>query len=205
MTKVHPSRGGRKAPFTADDVTTLRRMLDQETGRTALRDKAMAELMFSTGLRVGDVLALTVQTVTDAAGSVTERVVIRQGKTDRQITVGLSPRARVALAAWIAAEGLTGADPLFPRLDRAAQGLEAMTSKTVRQIIKRWAGLIGRDTRRFSAHSTRRSVAVHLYETSGHNVEKVRRALGHAGLAATHAYLGVGDDDAIDDLMSNPL
>lgn len=60
---------------------------------------------------------------------------------------------------------------------------------------KRTLEAIGLNSRLYCLHSTRHTTAMELYQRSGHNLELVRKVLGHASIATTQKYLHVGDDE----------
>ena len=186
---------GPMQPFTKQDVGVIRSKLGLLHNS---RDLALFETAISSMLRGSDLVRLTVAEVTDRDGNVVSTMQTRQKKTGRPVSVHLSQNARHALAAHIVRHRLTPASCLFQRDDRAAgTSSSPITTTTYRSIVKRWADLAGyTDTRRFSGHSTRRTKASVIYRET-RDIEAVRKLLGHASLAHTAAYLGVGSDEAL--------
>lgn len=182
---------GAKKPLTEDHLQVLRLRLRQDG---ALRDLALLEVSISTMLRGSDVRRLLVSDVRSPDGEIAETVTVRQQKTSKPITVSLSPKARDALAQLIDAEGKMGSSYLFTAL-RKPDG-EPLTTRALRQSVKRWAGLVGLDPSAFSTHSLRRTQATTLYRKTG-NLRAVQLLLGHANISATQRYLGIEAEDAL--------
>lgn len=186
---------GRKQPFTANDVATIRAKLAAK-GNT--RDLALFETAISTMLRACDVTTLTAGDVTDKTGAVVESFETQQEKTSGAVRCALSATARAALANLIATNGLTASDYLFRRTDNAAKRTQTpLSTRMFENLVKEWADLAGyTDTRKFSGHSTRRTKAMFLYRETK-DIDGIRELLGHTSLAHTAAYLSAGAEEAI--------
>ena len=182
---------GQKRPLTPGQVAILKEVL---TNSGRLRDLALFSLALDTLLRASDLLKLRAVDLQDSAGGVRSDLAILQQKTGRTLKVSLSEATCVIVGRYIAETGKAPADHLFSP-PRSAQPL---TRRSYARLVKQWAGLLGiKDARDFSTHSLRRTRAAFLYEQSN-NLEVVRRVLGHKSLAATSAYLGIDDDQALD-------
>jgi len=181
-------------PFTLKDVETIRAKL---AAKGNIRDLALFEVAISTGLRASDLTGLRVRDVMDGKGRLSDTARVRQRKTDRFVSVALSPRARDALAALIEGAHMPSDAPLFQRRDPGAKG-QQITTETYAKLVKHWADLAGyTDTSRFSGHSTRRTLAAHLYSRS-QDIAGVARVLGHSSVQNAMHYLNIGDDAALD-------
>lgn len=153
---------------------------DSLRGRTMLvRDLALAELLYGSGLRISEALALNAERVDPAAGHL--RIL---GKGGKERLAPLSDTCREALALWLETRGAmaaSGEKALFvgargARLDRrtAARSIEALCVR---------AGL----PQTVSPHALRHSFATHLLE-SGADLRSVQELLGHARLTTTQRY-----------------
>ncbi len=153
-----------------------------------LRDRAMMELFYSSGLRVSELCALRWGDLDIAGGEVR---VLGKGRKIRIVPVGR--HAREALAAW-ADESLTAstgdamagaaglaARPVFPGREGAPISPRAV-QKRVRELALR-QGL----WKRVHPHLLRHSFASHVLESSG-DLRGVQELLGHASLATTQIY-----------------
>lgn len=178
---VAAPKSPRRLPATLD-VDHLARLLDfAAEDPLARRDRALFELLYSSGLRLAEVVALNPGDVDLADGSA--RVTGKGGKT-RIVPVG--SRARTALADWLALRAtLAGhGDALFV----SARG-GRLSARAVQQRLRLWADRQGID-RRVYPHLLRHSCASHLLESSG-DLRAVQELLGHASLATTQVYTHV--------------
>ncbi len=156
------------------------RLLDIEAeGTLALRDKAMFELFYSSGLRLSELTGLAPADVSLADGTV--RVTGKGSKT-RIVPVGR--QARVALSAWMATRAqIPGheADALF--INRSGRRL---SQRSVQQRLKTWALKQGVSTN-VHPHVLRHSFASHVLQSSG-DLRAVQEMLGHASISSTQVY-----------------
>jgi integrase/recombinase XerD len=160
-------------------------------GLSGLRDRALVQVLFSTGLRLVSAVELDVEDVDLEAGTLMYR-----GKGDRETgrRAYLSGSALVALKAYIRARGqLMEGAPLFAAVGNKAFG-QRLTDRSMRRIVvglmeaaghvKRTDGKIVRP-RVFSAHSLRRSAITTAYEAQGINAAQT--LAGHASPTTTLA------------------
>ncbi len=164
----------------------LNRLMASPSGDAmqALRDRAMMELLFSTGLRVSELCALT----RDLDLSRDEFAV--RGKGDKVRVVFLSPSAKKAIADYLKKRGDLG-DALFVSYGRAGKESQALTPRSVERIIKQHAINAG-ITRKVTPHVIRHSFATDLLE-NGADLRSVQALLGHANIATTQVYTHVTD------------
>jgi len=149
-----------------------------------LRDGAMLELLYATGLRVSELCALRLCDVNLEAGFV---MTFGKGGKQRVVPLGDAARDRVRRYLAEARAGLDrgrGADALF--LTRRA---EAMSRQAFWKLIKRHAYRAG-ITRAISPHKLRHSFATHLLE-NGADLRAVQAMLGHADIGTTQIYTHV--------------
>ena len=145
----------------------------------ALRDRALFELAYSSGLRLSELAGLDVDRLDLDAGEVR---VMGKGAKERVVPVGAP--ARAAIAAWLAL-----------RADVAAQGERAMfvgrqgARLSPRTIERRLAALALRQglARHVHPHMLRHSFASHVLQSSG-DLRAVQEMLGHASIASTQVY-----------------
>ncbi len=153
-----------------------------------LRDKAMLELLYATGLRVSELVGLTVSDVSLRQGVV--RVI---GKGDKERLVPLGEEAVYWLEQFIAygrpwlMNGQT-LDVLFPS-NRAQQ----MTRQTFWHRIKHYATLADIDSEKLSPHVLRHAFATHLLN-HGADLRVVQMLLGHSDLSTTQIYTHVATE-----------
>lgn len=172
-----------------DEVTSLIEAAHRRPGAEGLRLAALLELLYATGLRVSELVSLTL-----AALAADRSCLIVRGKGGKERMVPIGRRARAALEAWLAArpgfvaEG-AGRRWLFP--SRGRQGY--MTRQRVAQLLKELALEAGLDPARISPHVLRHAFASHLL-AHGADLRAVQAMLGHADIATTQIYTHVQRD-----------
>jgi len=168
-------------PLSPAQVQTIKRLLEAEEN---LRDLALFATAIDTMLRWVDLLALTVDDVTDHEGQVREELVVRQKKTGKGTLVALTPYAREALAEWIAESRKPPWEPLFT--GRRGAKDKAISTMQYRKLVKKWVGYARLDPAAYRSHSPLRTKAALVYEQT-RNVEAVRELLGQSTVLATSA------------------
>lgn len=179
---VRAPRHRRKLPQVID-AEVLGQALDQPAeGTRALRDLALVELFYSTGLRLAELQALDVAAVADGQ---TELRIVGKGRKERLVWLGR--KARSALDAWLPLrqQWLRGPEPalfLNPRGGR-------LSRTGIAQALKAWAARSGLGSH-LHPHRLRHAFATHLLEDAG-DLRAVQELLGHANLATTQIYTQV--------------
>jgi integrase/recombinase XerD len=159
-----------------------------------LRDTALFELLYASGLRVSELVSLPVSAVRGDP-----RMILVKGKGDKERMVPLSGPARAALAAWLAhrdAEddasrkaGRAASRYLFPGDGREGH----LTRQYFHSLVKDVAVLAGISPSRVTPHVLRHAFATHLL-AHGADLRVIQTLLGHADLATTEIYTHVLDD-----------
>ncbi len=147
-----------------------------------LRDQAIMELLFSTGLRVSELCALN----TDLDLSRDELSV--RGKGDKVRVVFLSERAKQAVRAYLAVR-TDMEEALF--VEGRAHALHRITPRDVQRHLKTYAAHAG-ITSKVTPHVLRHVFATDLLE-NGADLRSVQALLGHANIATTQVYTHVTD------------
>jgi len=160
-----------------------------------LRDKALLELLYATGARVSEAVALDVDDLVGADG--TPELIRVVGKGDKQRIVPVGSYARAAVEAY-----LVRARPLLATGRRATPALflgarGARLSRQNAWLIIRAAAERAGITVEVSPHSLRHSFATHLL-AGGADVRVVQELLGHASVATTQIYTHVTIDSLRD-------
>lgn len=157
----------------------------EDDGPVALRDRAMLELLYSSGLRVSELVSLDVGAVDlDSA----EARVIGKGNKERRVPVG--GRAVDALRRWLArrVELDTAGVPALFLTPRGAR----VSVRATQRIVKR-AGMLGAGRSDVHPHALRHTCATHMLE-GGADLRSIQEMLGHASLATTQRYTHVSMD-----------
>ncbi|MES2683692.1 MAG: tyrosine recombinase XerC [Pseudomonadota bacterium] len=174
---VRAPKSARKLPGTFEK-DALASALDHPQGQALHpRDHAIAELLYSCGLRLAELQTLRIGQF-DAG--FTEVRVTGKGSKTRIVPVG--SKARDAIQVWLASIGLAQAEsPVFP--GRAGAPL---SRSAIAQGLKRWAAAVGL-AGRVHPHRFRHAFASHLLEESA-DLRAVQELLGHANLSTTQIY-----------------
>ncbi|WP_430464095.1 site-specific tyrosine recombinase XerD [Tabrizicola sp.] len=182
--------------LTHDEVD---RLLDaaRNKGRSPadrLRNSALMELLYATGLRVSELVGLPV-----AAARGEPKMILVRGKGGKERMVPLSSAARVALNDWLIARdsaeearrkaGFAPSKALFP--GPGADG--HLTRQHFYLLIKDIAVLAGVDPAKVTPHTLRHAFATHLL-AGGADLRVIQTLLGHADVATTEIYTHVLDD-----------
>ncbi len=177
----------RKLPFVLS-VREVEKLLEapEEGSLLGLRDKAMLELMYASGLRVSELIGLCLYEVNLEIGFV--RV---KGKGGKERLVPMGVPAKESLERYLR-EGRPkllrpGVDQ--PQVFLSRRG-KPLTRQRFWQIIKRYALQVGIDPENITPHVLRHSFATHLLE-NGADLRTVQALLGHASLATTQIYTHV--------------
>lgn len=147
-----------------------------------LRDRAMFELMYASGLRVSELVELPLAALNSRQGVL--RVTGKGGK-DRLVPVGEEALQRIDAYLTGARPALTrGRQPLALFLSQRGEG---MTRQMFWTLVKRYAVGVGIDARRISPHVLRHSFATHLLN-HGADLRALQMLLGHSSLSTTQIY-----------------
>lgn len=163
-----------------DTMTAAARDLDP----TALRDLAVVELLYATGIRVGELAGLDIDDVNRE-----RRTVTVLGKGDKERAVPFGVPADAAVGRWL----LHGRGKLVQPHSGAALFLGRrggrIDQRTVRTVVDRGLASLG-DTSATGPHTFRHSAATHLLD-GGADLRAVQEILGHSSLATTQLYTHV--------------
>lgn len=144
-----------------------------------LRDKAILELFFSTGLRLSELCSLNRYLNFDR-GELTIR-----GKGEKLRLVFVSDGARKSLKTYLDKRGDT-LEHLFVSLDKSDKVIGKITSRAVQRLVATYAQKAG-ITRRLTPHGLRHLFATDLL-MNGADLRSVQELLGHANVSTTQVY-----------------
>ncbi len=179
VTDVSAPKGKKRLPDNLD-ADRMARLLDiSGDGPLVARDRAILELLYSSGLRLSELTGLNQGDVDmhDATVRVTGK-----GNKDRIIPVG--KKALAALRLWQTARS-TMASTEEPALFVSNRG-SRISKRSVQARVAHWARRQGIDANVYP-HLFRHSFATHLLESS-HDLRAVQELLGHANISTTQVY-----------------
>lgn len=166
--------------FTQPDVATL----------SGLRDRAILELLFSSGLRVSELVGLDRDHV-----NLKRREFMVRGKGQKDRPIFISADAAAWLAKYVSGRE-DNTQPLFVRLGGSKQtsmdgDFRRLTARSVQRLVSHYALLAG-ITKHVSPHTLRHSFATDLL-MNGADLRSVQAMLGHSNVATTQIYTHVTD------------
>lgn len=183
---VHAPKAARKLPQVLDPDEAKALVEIPVEGTLGVRDRALLELLYSSGLRVSELCNLTWPQL-----DLEDRLVSVTGKGSKQRVVPLGSHATAALLEWrselLATRGAdtqaaTGAGYVFPGRDLTRPITSRAVQIRLAQLARR-QGLF----KRVHPHLLRHSFASHILESSG-DLRGVQELLGHADIATTQIY-----------------
>ncbi|MDR1300171.1 MAG: tyrosine-type recombinase/integrase [Candidatus Nomurabacteria bacterium] len=176
--------------LTREELKRLFNAIDA-TNKLGLRDLAIMELLFSSGLRVSELTSLNRDQINLERG---EFVVRGKGQKDRPVFI--SPEAAEVLGIYLSTRSDEAA-PLFINFAGASSAHakdsenKRLTPRSVQRIINKYAGLAG-ITKSVHPHTLRHSFATDLL-MNGADLRSVQSLLGHANIATTQIYTHITD------------
>ncbi|MEO7904494.1 MAG: site-specific tyrosine recombinase/integron integrase [Candidatus Saccharimonadales bacterium] len=162
--------------------------LDNDTG---LRDRAIIELLFSSGLRVSELVNLN----RDHVNTTRREFMVRgKGQKDRPVFIGESAAQRVTDYLSVRIDNLP---PLFLSYSRnnnatTTGDYRRLTARSIQRIVTKYAKLAG-ITKHVSPHTMRHSYATDLL-MNGADIRSVQSMLGHSNISTTQVYTHVTDE-----------
>jgi len=176
---LRPPRSPRRLPKALSPDEAVRLVAIAGDDPLALRDRALFELAYSSGLRLSELAGVDVERVDLEGGEVR---VWGKGAKERIVPVGAA--ARTAIRAWLPARATMaseGAAALFVGRNGAR-----VSPRTIERRLAAWAAKQGLP-QHVHPHMLRHSFASHVLQSSG-DLRAVQEMLGHASIASTQVY-----------------
>jgi len=180
--------------LSPQEVAALLDVCGRQRTMTCLRNRALIAVLYRSGLRISEALALEVKDIDQERSAI--RVLFAKGGRAR--TVGIDRSGMAELAAWLEARGTFGLDgpepgllrrlgtPLFCILNGPARG-EPLDSGYVRLLFKRLA-IKANIRKRVHPHGLRHTHAAELRQ-EGFDIGIISKQLGHRDISTTARYL----------------
>jgi integrase/recombinase XerD len=170
--------------LSSEDVERLLTAPGRSNHPKALRDRALLELLYATGMRVSELVSLNM----DDVNLVTSDVRVRNDRGDRERIIPMHERAVEALKLYLArgraALAKNTTDPAALFLNHRGQKL---TRQGMWLIIKEYAEQAGIPFE-VTPHTLRHSFAAHMLENNKASLDEVQHFLGHASVSTTQIY-----------------
>lgn len=172
-------KSAKKLPATIP-VDTLANLLEQPThDPLAIRDLAILELFYSSGLRLSELVSLNIDTIDYQATQILVR-----GKGNKERIVPVGQKALTAVEQWLGVRNqYASSDNLALFVSQQGKRLHP---RSIQQRLRQWGLKHGLDTP-LHPHRLRHAFASHLLESSG-NLRAVQELLGHSDIATTQIY-----------------
>lgn len=166
-----------KKPFSSDDMEAMR------SGCNNLRDRALIEFLYSTGVRVSELVSLNVEDI-----EMGKQELIVYGKGSKERKTYLTDSAKFYLKRYLQERGAKENEPLFVTLDKPHNRL---TVAGVQYMLRNLGKRIG--IKNVHPHRFRRTIATDLLNR-GMPIEQVKEFLGHEKLDTTMIYCTVKEE-----------
>lgn len=167
------------------EVSTLLEAPDR-SDPVGLRDRAILEVLYSTGVRAAELGGLRLRDIDLAGGTL-----IVLGKRKKERLTYLGDPATDALHVYLKARGALG-NPKHDRVFVNARG-GPLTTRSVQRVVDKYVMQALPDRRGVSPHTLRHTFATHLLN-AGADLRVIQELLGHASLTSTQVYTHVGID-----------
>ena len=172
-------RTEKRLPKTLDVEQSARLVEIKGDGELAVRDRAILELMYSSGLRLAECVGLDLYSI-----DIRDALVTVRGKGNKTRKVPVGKYALDAVSAWLKVR------PQLAKLEETALFVSTrgnrLSTRSVQQRMRHWALKQGLDTH-VHPHMLRHSFATHMLESSG-DLRAVQELLGHADISTTQIY-----------------
>ena len=169
----------RKLPKLLDVDQTCQLLAIEKNDVLAIRDKAILELIYSSGLRLAEIISLDIDDI-----DFSDRVLIVTGKGKKTRSIPIGKYAIQAIDDWLKnRQALTSNNKKALFISNRGNRI---SPRSIQQRIKKWAIKQGLSTHVYP-HMLRHSFASHILESSG-DLRAIQELLGHADISTTQIY-----------------
>jgi len=169
----------KRLPRTLDVDQVFQLVEIKETDPLSIRDRAILELLYSSGLRLSELVGLDITSV-----DMVDAIVTVSGKGNKTRKVPVGKQAIQALKQWL------GVRADYAKEEELAMFISRrgtrINTRTIQQRLQQWAVKQGLATR-VNPHMLRHSFATHILESSS-DLRAVQELLGHADISTTQIY-----------------
>lgn len=183
--------------LTIEEVKAILRVPDMRR-LDGVRDRAMLSITYICGLRVSEVLALSINDV-DLGPSPTLRIV---GKGRRARILPLGPETVALLRSWLRLRPNAVYDHVFLNRNNMPLTRDGFASRLSKYAENAQKTNIGLRNKRVTPHVLRHSCAMHMLKST-HDIRKVALWLGHSSIQSTEIYLHADPEEKLEILASH--
>jgi integrase/recombinase XerD len=176
--------------FTENDLSKLLEQSYQDTSNIGLRNSAILELLYASGMRVSELVQLKHSNLQVVNGSIKEFILIK-GKGGKERLVAINKRAAEALQAYISATSTNKHTTWLFACKESKAG--HITRQHVGRMLKQMACNAGINFAKISPHKLRHSFATHLLNR-GADLRVIQELLGHKSISTTQVYTHVANE-----------
>ena len=179
-----------------DESKQLLISVDDGNGDFKERDFAIITLFLNCGMRLSELVGINISNIRND----TLRII---GKGDKERTVYLNDACCDAIAAYMSVrpkEGVIDRNALFLSKRR-----QRISNNMVQRIVKRYIGMAGLDTTKYSTHKLRHTAATLMYKYGHVDIRALQEILGHESISTTEIYTHLDAQQLKKAVDSNPL
>lgn len=181
MEFVQPIRDRKK-------IETMKKILKSQN----IRDHCLFVLGINSGLRVSDLLKLTIADVLDERGKVKDRITLREKKTGKVKNFPLSDNAKKAVQEYLMSREYEREEPLFISR-KGHRGIQRAQAWKIMNEVARSVGI----SENIGTHTLRKTFAYHAYK-NGTDITLLQKILNHHSPAMTLRYIGITQEEMDD-------
>ncbi len=179
---------GQKPPLELREIWAIRIQLEHR-----IKEVALFKLAIDSKLRSCDLAMLRVRDIT-SGNTILRQAMILQQKTKILVQLEITEQTRDSLSKWIAFQGLSSSDYLFPSCIHDSNHI---STRQCARIVHKWVDIIGFNTTLYGTHTMIRTKVTVIYHRTK-NLRAIQLLLGHTKLESTVRYLGIEVDDAFE-------
>lgn len=172
-------------------IETIKKLLKQQN----LRDYCLFVIGINSGLRISDLLKLTVSDVIDS-NKIKDRIRLREKKTNKFKDFPLSDKSKLALKEYLKTRDYKENEPLF--ISRKNKGF--LSRQQAYKIINNVAQEVG-IKEKIGTHTLRKTFGYHAHK-NGYDITLIQKLFNHSSPSVTLRYIGITQDKLDDVYMS---
>jgi len=178
------------------NIDESKQLLNSIDGDHKERDYAIITLFLNCGLRLSELVSLNIQQIKDDKMTVV-------GKGNKERTVYINHACKIALNEYMRVrpkENLKEKNALF-----LSERKQRISRRTVQYIVKKYIGIAGLDTEKYSPHKLRHTAATLMYQYGNADIRSLQEILGHESVATTEIYTHINKEQLQKAIDNNPL